>query len=81
LLDDFLRSFDITLLPRLVSASEHDNQEVSSAREVQPIPWPDIYSHFLYITANGLPIAEISSLHQTQPRDDANLRAPITQPI
>lgn len=76
-----MRPADIPGLARLVAACEHDDQQTTSAREVQSVPRPEINPHLGYFIADRLPVAEIACLGKTQAGGDSCLTSAISEGV
>lgn len=78
---DALRPFDVALLTGLISSSKHDYNYITSARVVQAIPRPHIYTQLRHIAANRLPVSQVSKFDLTKARGNSHLRSPIRQAV
>ena len=72
---------NVASLARLVSAAEEDNDDLSTAGEVQSVAGAVIHSQFGDSPFNRLPVSEAARLDLSQGRNNSNLRLDVAQSI
>ena len=62
-----------------MAASEHDHEDVALASEIQAISGTEIHPHFRHLTADWLPVPQVSCFRLPQARRNSNLTPLIGQ--
>lgn len=74
---DTLCPFDVALLTRLIATGEHNDNYISSAREIEPVTRTYIDAQFRHLSADGFPVTQVAEFDLSKTRGDACLGSTI----